>query len=281
MTESYITPGGNYYTLYKDMLDQVHILIAGATGSGKSVLINGIMHTALLSSPLKYQFVLIDLKRVELADYRDLPHTIAYADTAADAVSVLSATVDLIEKRYSVMQRDHVRSYQGSCVYVVIDELADLMTVAKKDVLPLIQRIAQIGRAANVKIIAATQCPLVTVIPTQVKVNFDTVIGLHTRSAQDSRNIIGVSGCELLPRYGQGYYMTPSGIERWEIPMYEDSERVRVLEHWRKQGKGKKAFSAPSKQSSAVMDVLKAAAYKKIQDKKVSGKDLIRSILFN
>ena len=216
MTKTYVTPSANYYTLYADMLQQTHILIAGATGSGKSVVINGILHTALLQSPNTYEFILIDLKRVELSAYRRLPHTIKYADNIADALSAFSMALQIIELRYSEMQRTGSKKYSGSCVYVVIDELADLMTVDKKHVLPLLQRIAQIGRAANVKIIAATQCPLATVIPTQIKVNFDTIIGLHTRSAQDSRNILGASGCELLPRYGQGYYSTPAGIELYD-----------------------------------------------------------------
>ena len=124
----------------------------------------------------------------------------------------------------------------------VIDELADLMTVDKKHVLPLLQRIAQIGRAANVKIIAATQCPLTTVIPTAVKVNFDTIIGLHTRSAQDSRNIIGMAGCESLPRYGQGYYLTPAGIELYNIPMYDDAEQARIIRHWAAQSRPAPSF---------------------------------------
>ena len=231
----YTTPGGKYYNLYADMLQQTHILIGGATGSGKSVLINGIMHTALLQSPAMYQFILIDLKRVELQDYKNLPHTLYYADSIEKALSALSLALQYIECRYQDMQRMHVKKFPGSCVYVVIDELADLMTVNKKAVTPLLQRIAQIGRAANVKIIAATQSPLATVIPTQIKVNFDTVIGLHTRSAQDSRNILGTSGCELLPRYGQGYYQTPKGIQLYEIPMYSDQETARILSYWQAQ----------------------------------------------
>lgn len=244
MTKTYITPGGQYYTLYADMLRQTHILIAGATGSGKSVVINGIMHTALLSSPNTFEFILIDLKRVELSAYRQIPHTLKYADNIADALSALNTALQIIEQRYRDMQRSGSKKYSGSCVYVVIDELADLMTVDKKHVLPLLQRIAQIGRAANVKIIAATQCPLATVIPTAVKVNFDTIIGLHTRCAQDSRNIIGMAGCEALPRYGQGYYMTPAGIELYNIPMYDEAEQDRVIRHWSAQGRPSVGFGA-------------------------------------
>ena len=239
MKKTYITPEGYEYSLYSNMLQQTHVLIGGATGSGKSVVINGFLHTALLHSPALYQFILIDLKRVELYEYKDLPHTLAYADSITSALSALQQALDLIQARYNAMQAAGLRKYNGSCVYVVIDELADLMTVDKKHVLPLLQRIAQIGRAANVKIIAATQCPLSSVIPTAVKVNFDTIIGLHTRCAQDSRNIIGMTGCESLPRYGQGYYMTPAGTELYEIAMYPDQERARILNYW-------KAYRQPS-----------------------------------
>lgn len=251
--KTYTTPGGEYYNLYADMLQQTHILIAGATGSGKSVVINGILHTALMKSPNAYEFILIDLKRVELAAYRKLPHTIEYADNIEAAVSALHSALRIIETRYSEMQRTGSKKYSGSCIYVVIDELADLMTVNKKAVLPLLQRIAQIGRAANVKIIAATQCPLASVIPTQVKVNFDTVIGLHTRSAQDSRNILGCNGCESLPRYGQGYYMTPAGIELYYIPMYDQAEQDRVIRHWSAQRRPAAGFGTFCKAFAAAV----------------------------
>ena len=88
------------------------------------------------------------------------------------------------------------------------------------------------GRAANVHIIAATQCPLAAVIPTPIKVNFDSRVALRTRSKQDSRNILECAGCELLPRYGQGYYMTPAGLQLYNIPMIEDAERQRIINHW-------------------------------------------------
>ena len=105
MANTYTTPTAKYYNLYADMLQQTHILIAGATGSGKSVVINGLLHTALMSSPNKYEFILIDLKRVELAAYRNIPHTVKYADNIADALSALSMALRIIELRYSEMQR--------------------------------------------------------------------------------------------------------------------------------------------------------------------------------
>ena len=233
MRKRYKTPGGTFYTLYRDMLTQPHLLVAGATGSGKSVVINGIIHTALLESPAKYQFVLIDPKRVELSEYRNLPHVIRYASEPAEMVQALNYAMQITENRYKEMQRKGARKFEGPAVYVIIDELADLMTTNRKQVQPLIQRLAQIGRAANVHIIAATQCPLSAVIPTPIKVNFDARVALRTRSAQDSRNILGLKGCELLPRYGEGYYMTPDGITRYYIPMYPDAERQRIIKYWR------------------------------------------------
>lgn len=235
--KTWTTPAGAVYDLYNDMLQQPHLLVAGATGSGKSVVINGIMYTALFKSPAQVQFILIDPKRVELIDYKPLPHTLMYASEPGEMVEALEKAMEITESRYRAMQRDRVKKYSGGAVYVVIDELADLMTTNKRQVQPLIQRLCQIGRAANVHVIAATQCPLATVIPTPIKVNFDARVALRTRSAQDSRNILGLKGCELLPRYGKGYYMTPAGLQLYNIPMYSPDKVKEMLDYWRQQKK--------------------------------------------
>lgn len=228
----YKTPTGNVYNLYLDALKQPHLLVAGATGSGKSVVINGIIITALFQSPATMQFIMIDPKRVELCEYRRLKHCLFYASEPGDMVKALEYALEVTESRFKAMQAQGARKYQGGAVWVIIDELADLMTTNKKQVQPLLQRLAQIGRAANIHILAATQCPLSVVIPTSIKVNFDSRFGLRTRSKQDSRNILGCTGCELLPRYGQGYYMTPDGLKLYNIPMYNDSERQRIIDYW-------------------------------------------------
>jgi len=230
----YKTPAGDVQTLYKDMLKQPHLLIAGATGSGKSVVINGLIYTALFDSPAQVQLILIDPKRVELVDYKPLPHTIQYASEPGEMVEALKKGIEITETRYRAMQRERVKKYTGGAVYIIIDELADLMTTDKKHVQPLIQRLAQIGRAANVHIIAATQCPLASIIPTAIKVNFDSRVALRTRCAQDSRNILGVKGCELLPRYGQGYYMTPEGLTLYKIPMQPQEDINAIIDHWQR-----------------------------------------------
>lgn len=235
MHKEWRTPPGQVYSLYRDMLKQPHLLIAGATGSGKSVVINGLVYTAMYDSPAAVQFILIDPKRVELVDYKPLPHTLMYASEPGEMVEALEKAMEITESRYKAMQRQRVKKYPGGALYVIIDELADLMTTARRQVQPLIQRLAQIGRAANVHIIAATQCPLAAVIPTPIKVNFDARVALRTRSAQDSRNILGVKGCELLPRYGQGYYMTPDGLTLYNIPMQDPASVQEMLNYWKHQ----------------------------------------------
>lgn len=239
----YKTPAGQVYTLYKSMLDQPHLLIAGATGSGKSVCVNGIIYTALYNAPTQVQFILIDPKRVELVNYKNLPHTLKYASEPGDMVQALELAMQTTESRYKAMQKAGVKKYEGGQIYVIIDELADLMTTNKKQVMPLIQRLCQVGRAAGVHVIACTQCPLSVVIPTPIKVNFDSRVGLRTRSKQDSRNILDCSGCEMLPRYGQGYYMTPEGLTLYNIPMIQESELKRIIDHWRPSNPLRKLFN--------------------------------------
>lgn len=228
-------PGAQYFKPYYDMAKQPHLLIAGATGSGKSVVINGIIQSLLACEfPNTAQFILIDPKRVELVMYRDLPHTLRYASEISEMIQALRYALFAIDDRYKAMQKQGLRKWTDGDVYIFIDELADLMTTCKKDVQPLIQRIAQVGRAAGVHIIAATQCPLASVIPTAIKVNFDARVGLRTRSAQDSRNILGQTGCETLPRYGFGYYMTPERMKPTveALHYFKDSDLQTYVNYW-------------------------------------------------
>ena len=159
--KKYTTPSGQYYRLYMDMLKQPHLLVAGATGSGKSVVINALMYTALYSpcgaGEGAKEFILIDPKRVELIDYKHLPHTIAYASEPDQMRKALDHALQITETRYKAMQKAHSKKYTGSDLYIIIDEFADLMTTDKRYIMPKVQRLAQIGRAAKVHIILATQ----------------------------------------------------------------------------------------------------------------------------
>ena len=234
VNEKHIIPGGRYSLLYADMAAQTHLLIAGRTGSGKSVVVNGIIHAMLVNSTCSdEQLILIDPKRVELSQWKNTPHCLAYAaDNPADRLQALNLAVSIIERRFADMDSRALRKYDGGHVHVIIDELADLLTTQKADVLPLLQRIGQIGRAANVHLIACTQCPTAQILSTQLRCNFDAILGLRTRTAQDSRNIIGSSGCETLPEHGQGHYITPRRECIVDLPMIPESELTRVSHHW-------------------------------------------------
>lgn len=233
---TYTSPTGYAYNLFDDALSQPHLLIAGATGSGKSVVENGMINQLMLRLPFDQkgcaQLILIDPKGNELYKYAKLPHTLRYAYNPADMMSALQYAMDLTMKRFQVLRKTGDDYYNGSDVYVLIDEFADLMTTQGKTVKPVIQRLCQLGRAARVHVIICTQTPIAKVIPTEIKCNFDARFGLRTRSAQDSRNIIGKSGLELLPQYGMGYYMTPAEENYYEIPYVTKPEIAKNIEWW-------------------------------------------------
>lgn len=241
MKKTWTTPAGQINTLYRDMLEQPHLMVAGATGSGKSVVINALIYTALYKFPgdtsKSAQFILIDPKRVELSNYRRLPHTIRYASEPDEMLSALHTAMNITESRYKAMQKAGERKYSGGDVYVIIDEFADLMTTDRRHVQPIIQRLAQIGRAAKVHIILATQCPLAKVIPTEIKVNFDARVALRTATAQHSRNIMERTGCELLPKHGQGFYMSPEETTLYNLPMIPEEELQARIKWWTDQNK--------------------------------------------
>lgn len=231
---TYTTPGGTVSRLALDILRQPHALIAGATGSGKSVLINSLIYTALHSAPSEKQFILIDPKRVELVDYRTTPHAILYASEPAQILKAINEGVRIMEKRYKQMQRQRLKSYPGADIYIIIDEFADLMTTQKRDTLPTLCRLAQLGRAARVHLILATQRPTREIINGQIKVNIDARVALRCPTAQDSRNIINEKGAEKLPRYGKGYYLTPDTMRPVlvTVPYTPPEEINRIITHW-------------------------------------------------
>lgn len=235
----YRTPSGTLYRPFLRLAERPHLLIAGATGSGKSVALNGIIHSLLLKkSPYTCRFVLIDPKKVELIQYADLPHTARYASEGSDIVRALQWANDETDMRFSYMQRHGIKEYDGSNLYVIIDELADLMTTMKKETLPLLQRLAQIGRAALVHCICCTQNVLAVTIPTVLKCNFPTVLGLRTANKQQSRFLITEGGCETLPdpkREGKGYGFLRDGadLEKILIYKYPEEEVDRTIAWWK------------------------------------------------
>lgn len=235
---AYRTPSGSVYTPFLRLAERPHLLIAGATGSGKSVALNGIIHSLLMTqSPFRTQFVLVDPKKVELIQYANLPHVARYASDHPEIVRSLQWAVEETDRRFTLMQRAGVREYDGPHLYVIIDELADLMVSIKKETLPLLQRLAQVGRAARVHLIACTQNVLAVTIPTVLKCNFSTILGLRTCNAQQSRFLIASTGCEMLPdpkREGKGYGFIRDGadLEKILIYKYPDDQVDSVINWW-------------------------------------------------
>ena len=235
---AYRTPSGSVYTPFLRLAERPHLLIAGATGSGKSVALNGIIHSLLMTqSPFNAQFVLVDPKKVELVQYSELPHVARYASDHPEIVRSLQWAVEETNRRFTLMQRAGVREYDGPHLYVIIDELADLMVSIKKETLPLLQRLAQIGRAARVHLLACTQNVLAVTIPTVLKCNFSTILGLRTCNAQQSRFLIASTGCEMLPdpkREGKGYGFIRDGadLEKILIYKYPDDQVDAVIQWW-------------------------------------------------
>lgn len=233
--KTWITPAGTQYRLCMDMLQQPHLLIAGCTGSGKSVLINSLVYHILYALPYRRRLILIDPKRVELAAYKRLPHTVYYGSEPGQILQGLALAESIMEERYKQLQRRGQKQYDGGEIYVIIDEYADLMTTQKRETLPIIIRLAQLGRAAGVHLILATQRPTRDIIDGRIKVNLDSRVALRCPTAQDSKNIINVKGAELLPRYGYGYYLTPAGLELREIPYTPENALQERVQWWHDQ----------------------------------------------
>lgn len=232
------TPDCNYWQLYDEMARESHLLVAGATGSGKSVVINGVISALLRKAPTQVQFILIDPKWTELGGYEHLPHTIKYACDTDAILDALQMANDIMDQRMSETKRAGKRMYDGSDIYIIIDELAEVMLSMKKTpAKSLLQRILQLGRALRIHCIAGTQCPLAKVIPTELKVNFTGIVGLRTATAQHSRNIIMQAGCETFPEpkfahKAYGYFLSGGSLNLYTMPYVGDDEINALIDHW-------------------------------------------------
>lgn len=232
--------------VYVDVSAMPHILIAGATGSGKSVALNSLICSMLYcATPERVRFVMIDPKRVELAAYAGLPHMAAPICTDTwEAIDLLRSICAMMDSRYKRLAKLGVRDVGQTDiprVIVIIDELADLMLMSRKTVEPLIVRIAQIGRAAGIHLIAATQKPLVSVITGLIQANMPCKLALQTASVNDSVRILGHKGAEKLVGRGDALLKLPDRVE--EIRMqcaYTSLDDVSaVVNYWRRDAKRK------------------------------------------
>lgn len=216
--------------LFNDILSQAHTLIAGQTGSGKSVMLNGILTTANIKGG--NALILVDPKRVELRDYKEQPNVVAYANTSSETVQALDTAIRTMEDRYKQMEKERLKDYDGADLYVVIDELADLL-ISKdgKRIKAQLQTLTALGRASRVHCICATQQPSRKMLPAELTLNFTGRIALHCQTAIESRQVINVGGAEGLPMYGRCLYLRPRhNLEGWEVPMTTEAQKQLGIE---------------------------------------------------
>ena len=230
-----------------DLSTMPHLLIAGTTGSGKSVCINTIILSLLYKhSPEKCKFILIDPKMLELSTYEGIPHLLCPVITEAKrAASVLGWVVKEMENRYKLMTKVGVRNIDGynekhnvsmPYIVVIVDEMSDLMLVAGKDIENYIQKLSQMARAAGIHIIMATQRPSVDVITGTIKANFPTRISFQVTSKIDSRTILGEQGAEQLLGKGDMLYMTSANrMTRIHAPYVSEGEIEKINNFLRNQ----------------------------------------------
>ena len=223
-----------------DLASMPHLLIAGTTGSGKSVCINTIILSLLYKhGPDKCKFILIDPKMLELSAYEGIPHLLCPVITEAKkAASVLGWVVKEMENRYKLMTRVGVKNIDGynaknkismPYIVVIVDEMSDLMLVAGKEIENYIQKLSQMARAAGIHIIMATQRPSVDVITGTIKANFPTRVSFQVSSKIDSRTILGEQGAEQLLGKGDMLYMTSANkMIRIHGPFVSEGEIEKV-----------------------------------------------------
>jgi len=230
-----------------DLSSMPHLLIAGTTGSGKSICINTIILSLLYKhTPEKCKFILIDPKMLELSTYEGIPHLLCPVITEAKkAASVLGWVVKEMESRYRLMTKEGVRNIDGynnkhklpmPYIVVIVDEMSDLMLVAGKEIESYVQKLSQMARAAGIHIIMATQRPSVDVITGTIKANFPTRISFQVTSKIDSRTVIGEQGAEQLLGKGDMLYMSSANkIVRIHAPYVSENEIEKINNFLRSQ----------------------------------------------
>lgn len=228
--------------LIADLADMPHLLIAGTTGSGKTVCVNAIIMSMLFNAtPEELKFLMVDPKMVELSQYNDIPHMLCPAVTDTSKVSAaLNWVVGEMESRYQVLSKAGVRNIKGyhaqgnklPYIVVIIDELADLMQVSAKTVESAITRLAQLSRAVGIHLILATQRPSVDVITGVIKANFPSRISFKVASKVDSRTVLDMNGAENLLGKGDLLFIRPGDAKpvRGQCGYVTDDEVKRVID---------------------------------------------------
>lgn len=237
------------HAVVTDLAKMPHLLIAGATGTGKSVGLNAMILSLLYcQTPKNLRLLLIDPKRIELSLYEGIPHLLHPVVSAPkDATRALKWAVLEMERRYQLLEAAQARNLEGynktveqplPYLVIVIDELADLMMVSSKEVETSIARLAQMARAAGIHLLIATQRPSVDVLTGLIKANFPARISFKVSSKVDSRTILDVMGAERLLGMGDMLFLPPgtATLQRIHGAYVSEKEIGRVVEFWRAQG---------------------------------------------
>jgi len=229
-------------TLAVDIAKLPHLLIAGATGSGKSVQLHSIISSILLNAaPSEVKFLMVDVKMIELPRYNGIAHMMQPVITdAAQAVDMLARVCLLMDERYAKMAQNP--SVKFPHIIVIVDELSDLMMLSKKSVEDSIVRLSQKARAANINLILATQSPRASVLTGLIRSNIPARIGLATSTAIDSRICIERNGCESLLGKGDGFFIDPAkggSLQRFQAAYISDSQVDSICSWWRDESRCK------------------------------------------
>jgi S-DNA-T family DNA segregation ATPase FtsK/SpoIIIE len=236
-----------------------HLLIAGATGAGKSVALNTMICSFLFKAgPDQVKMIMVDPKRIELSLYNGIPHLITPVVTdVKKATNALFWAVKEMERRYELLSESNVKNIAGynrkldhapraageeeaerlPTIVIVIDELADLMMVASRDVEVALTRLAQMARAAGIHLILATQRPSVDVLTGIIKANFPTRLSFQVSSKTDSRTILDTNGAEALLGNGDMLFLPPGTgkLQRIHGAYISEAELTRITDHWKSQ----------------------------------------------
>lgn len=226
-------PMADAYSIYDEIAHEAHIMIGGSTGSGKSVVEKGIIYNLVNNyTPDEVQLYFIDPKKVVLHRFALLPHVAGYADDDESAMVILDYLKITMDRRNKWCQDNDVEEYPGTAIYCFIDETADVIVRQGKDALRKFQLLLQMARSANIHMVFCSQCVNRKLIPAEVQCNITCVVGLKTRKAIESRQLVDSDACMKLPRYGKCVLITPDGESVRDVPMYEEVRYDFMKSYW-------------------------------------------------